>query len=193
MKENMMEIQLSENGLPFLDQFSEEGFVDCVFKIVSVQDKDNFYRLELRAVHENLIVGFNADVLKTIESGFDKDMNLIKGRTYFCGVKFHHSGLESDRLISSLAKLYGFNNPNLEMTLEETFTAICLQQGDVNLANDPVRLKLFGKDGEPFVEDDYYESFFNIDIPFGYAFWNEKDPDYRSPLLKGLTKPKLLN
>ncbi len=183
----MVKIQLNKNGLPLLGQFSADGFVDCVFKIVQVRDANDFYELELRADYENTIVGFNAEVLKDISCGFDENMNLIQGRTYYRGVKFHRSGIESDALMSALARLYGLDFGNCQMVQQETYTAICLHQGDIDLATESVRLKIFGKDEEPFVEDDYYESFFNLDIPSGYLFWNEKDADYRTPLLRALT------
>ena len=51
---------------------------------------------------------------------------------------------------------------------------------------DSAFFTLFGKDGEPFDEDVYYESFFNVDLPNGSVYWNEKDPDYREPLLRAL-------
>ena len=50
-----------------------------------------------------------------------------------------------------------------------------------------VKLKIFGKDGEPFDEAAYYESFFNVDLPNRFVFWNEKDPEYRKPLLRALS------
>jgi hypothetical protein len=49
-----------------------------------------------------------------------------------------------------------------------------------------VRIKLFGRDTEAFSEDDYYESFFNVDFPGGFVYWNEKDPEYRAPLVAAL-------
>ena len=55
------------------------------------------------------------------------------------------------------------------------------------MAKEPVKLKLFGKDGDPFDESAYYESFFNIDLQNGFAYWNEKDPDYRKALLQALS------
>ena len=73
------------------------------------------------------------------------------------------------------------------MVDEETFTAIALHQGRIDMDNEPIKLKIFGKDGEPFDEDAYYESFFNVDLPNGLANWNEKDPDYRVPLLQALS------
>ncbi|REJ67088.1 MAG: hypothetical protein DWQ31_12465 [Planctomycetota bacterium] len=72
------------------------------------------------------------------------------------------------------------------MVPEESFTVIALLQGDPDFDNDCVRLKLFGKDGEPFDEDAYYESFLNVDFANRLVYWNEKDPDYREPLLRAL-------
>ena len=48
---------------------------------------------------------------------------------------------------------------------EERFTAIALHQGAIDLASEPVKLKIFGRDDEPIDEDAYYESFFNVDLP----------------------------
>jgi len=54
------------------------------------------------------------------------------------------------------------------------------------LENQLVKLKLFGRDGDAFDEDAYYESVFNVDLRRGYVYWNEKDQDYREPLLRAL-------
>jgi hypothetical protein len=73
------------------------------------------------------------------------------------------------------------------MVDEETFTAIASYQGTLSWDSGPVHLKTFGKDGEPLDEDAYYESFFNVDLSNGVVCWNEKDPDYRQPLLRALS------
>lgn len=52
---------------------------------------------------------------------------------------------------------------------------------------EPVKIKLFGNDRETDSEDDYYESFFNLDLPNGLVFWNEKDQEYREPLVRSLS------
>ncbi|MCB1099919.1 MAG: hypothetical protein KDN22_30410 [Verrucomicrobiae bacterium] len=62
-------------------------------------------------------------------------------------------------------------------------------QGEFDLASEPVKFKIFGRDGEPFDEQSYYESFFNVDLPNRLIFWNEKDQDYRIPLLLGISAP----
>lgn len=74
------------------------------------------------------------------------------------------------------------------MRLEETFTAIALHQEPLEMEQQLVKIKIFGRDGDPFDEQAYYESFFNLDLKEGFVFWNEKDPDYRKPLIQGLSQ-----
>jgi hypothetical protein len=71
-------------------------------------------------------------------------------------------------------------------------TGIALHQDDVDMETQAIRIKLFGCDSDEEVErDEYFESFFNLDLQSGLVFWNEKDPDYRSPLIRGLSVGKL--
>jgi hypothetical protein len=175
---------LDAQDLPIIDQFSEDGFVDCVFKIESLKTDQHFYYFNLLASHKAKKVGFAVKLVKHVGPGFDADMNLIKDHVYYHGVSFWSLGQISDELITALAELYGQEVRSLRMIQEVTFTVIALQQEDTELDSNAVRMKLFGRDAEPIVEDDYYESFFNVDIPSGYVSWNEKDPDYRAPLIR---------
>lgn len=175
-----------KQGLPLLDQFSEEGFIDCIFKIDDLKADKDFYYFNLLASHKEKKVGFAVKLVKSVGPGFDSEMNLIKDHVYHHGVSFRSLGQISDELITALGYLYEADAGVLRMVQEETFTMIALQQGDTDLDRHAVKMKLFGRDFEPFVEDDYYESFFNVDLPGGFVSWNEKDPDYRAPLLKAL-------
>ena len=130
----------------------------------------------------------NVVVIKNIQGGFDSEMNLKKENVYRHGVTFYRAGSESDRLISALALKYGGEKKTLIMVNEESYTAIALHQGELNMEVEPIKLKIFGRDSEPIDEDAYYESFFNLDLKNRLIFWNEKDPDYRKPLIKGLSK-----
>jgi hypothetical protein len=177
---------LDKNELPILTQYSEDGFVDCIFKIKGLRSDNDYYYFNLLASHEGEGVGMAVKLVKYVGPGFDQQMNLIKEHVYHRGVTFSSLGSISDRLIDGLARLYGMQELELRMTPEETFTAIALQQQDTDLEKHPVKFKLFGRDEEPFNEDDYYESFFHVDLVNGFAHWNEKDPDYRSALISGL-------
>ncbi len=182
-----MEIQVDSEGNPILDQFSEEGFVDLAFRLTNLVRDGQHFRFHLAASHKNCTVGMDVIVVRGMQGGFDAEMELVKENVYRRGVRFLRSGAESDRLISAISELCSSPESPKKMVEEETFTAIALHQGDLDMEKEPVKLKIFGKDGEPFDEDAYYESFFNVDIPNGFIYWNEKDPDYRKPLLKALS------
>ena len=185
-----MEISLDQNGNPILNQFSEEGFVDCVFRISSIEQSESHYFLNLKASFNGQTVGINVKLYKQIENGFDAEMNAYKDRFYSKGVTFSSSGNESDLLITALAGLYGLELGQLKMVNEESFTVFALMQESVNFNSEVARLKLFGKDQEHNEGSEYYESFFNIDLPMGFVFWNEKGQEYRNPLIGGLSKSK---
>ena len=178
---------LDDNGLPILDQFSEEGFVDCIFKISDLKNDHGFYHFDLFASYDGIKVGFSVKLVDSVSPGFEADMKLIDAHVCHQGVSFRSIGQASDDLIAALAKLYGRDSGTLRMVSEETFTMIALQQQDTDLESHAVKMKLFGKDSDPLVEDDYYESFLNVDIPGGFVSWNEKDPDYRDPLIRALS------
>ncbi len=72
-----MEIRVNEHGYPILDQFSEEGFIDCVLKIKNLKETDNLYKFDLRASYNGNELGFKVEVVKGIKSGFDSEMCLI--------------------------------------------------------------------------------------------------------------------
>jgi hypothetical protein len=181
-----MEIQTDGKGSPILGQFCEAGFVDLSLRIHDLTDDGRHYRFHLASSHKKRTVGMDVVLVKGIQGGFNSKMNLVKKHVYREGVRFLRSGPESDRLISAIAGLYGRKGGARRMVAEETFTAIALHQGKLDLDHEPVKLKLFGKDAEPFDEEAYYESFFNVDLANGFVFWNEKDPDYREPLLRAL-------
>ena len=182
-----MNIVTDRNGNPILDQFSEEGFVDLVFRIQQLRRGTKNYRFTLTAAFGRKTVGLKVTMQRDMKSGFNAKMELLKKHVYRAGVVFQSIGEESDHLLRSIAKLYGVPRYRAHMVAKESFTAIALHQGKIDFEKDPVKLKLFGRDGEPFVEEAYYESFFNVDLANGFAFWNEKDSDYRAALLAGLS------
>ena len=79
---------LDEKGLPILNQFSDDGFVDCIFRLDGLKADENFYYFNLFSSHQDRKVGFAVKLLKTVGPGFDQDMNLIKNHVYYEGVSF---------------------------------------------------------------------------------------------------------
>lgn len=181
-----MQLTVDKQGLPILDQFSEEGFIDCVLKIENLRLEDKWLHFHIAASFQDQPVGVNVSVVRRIKAGFDEDMELNEEHVYREGVCFMRSGPESDRLIAAIAKLYGLETVVEKMVDRETFTAIALHQGDINAESHAVKIKLFGNDSSAADEARYYECFFNLDLQNGFVFWNEKDQDYRQPLVNSL-------
>jgi hypothetical protein len=182
-----MNLSTDNSGNPILEQFSEDGFIDCIFRISDLIESPDFFNFHLAASSEAIILGIDVAVRKNIKGGFDRKMNLIRDHVYREGVTFIRSGIESDQLVARLAALYGLGVSGIEMVSKETFSAIALHDGEIDLRTQPVKMKLFGRDAEPFDPDQYYESFFNVDLANGFVSWNEKDPEYRKPLIRGMT------
>jgi len=181
-------IVLDDLGRPLLDQFSEDGFVDCAFRIAEISSDPGHHRLRLVASHNGAAVGLTAIVRRGICGGFDPDLELIQGHVYRQAVAFLRSGPESDELVSALAALYDQPAQRLRMVDAISFTGIALHQDSVDMETEPIKIKLFGRDSDEEIErDEYFESFFNLDLASGFVFWNEKDPDYRTPLIRGLS------
>ncbi len=181
-------LQLDELGRPLLDQFSESGFVDCVFRIAHISSDPGHHRLRLEASHNGIAVGLSVSVRRGIRGGFNPSMELIPDHVYRPAVEFLRSGSESDDLVTALAQLYGQPARPLQMVTAISFTGIALHRDDVDMETEPITIKLFGRDSDDEIErDEYFESFFNIDLASGFVYWNEKDPDYRAPLIRGLS------
>lgn len=184
-----MDLQLDELGRPLLTQFSEDGFVDCVLRIENLVSDGSTHAFTLMASHDGEAVGLRVDVKRGMRGGFDNEMALIQGHVYRSAVQFHRIGPASDRLIRILAAQYGVEVPTSGMIERFAFTGILLHKDDVDADSMPVKIKLFGRDDSDDLEADYFESFFNLDLPRGLVFWNEKDGDYRLPLIRGLSRP----
>jgi hypothetical protein len=75
--EEYMTVRLAEDGNSILDQFSEEGFVDCTFRVVKQVSGESNYRLHVSASHQGATVGFDVVVLKGIRGGLTDELDLI--------------------------------------------------------------------------------------------------------------------
>lgn len=181
-----MQLQVDQDGLPLLEQFSEEGFIDCVFAIQKLRRYASHYRFHMAASFKGEPVGVDVRVVQGIKAGLDGNMELIQAHVYYDGVQFLRSGPESDKLIVAIAGLYKLESAPDRMTCAETFTAIALHQDEIDMDSQAVKIKIFGNDRE-LERVDYYETFFNLDLQNGFVFWNEKDQQYREPLVRSLS------
>ena len=187
-EEEPEQLRVAENGDPILDQFGEEGFVDCTLRISNLVSSVHEHRFHLAASFHSETVGLDVVILRGIRGALNPEMTeLIPNHVYYDGVKFIRSGSESDRLIMVLAELYGLPREQRQMVDRFSFTAIALHQDDVDMEVEPISIKLFGNDGEDMSEEVYFESFFKLDLPSKLVYWNEKDPEYREALISALS------
>ncbi|WP_416701731.1 hypothetical protein [Acinetobacter junii] len=184
-------MKMDLEGRPYLTQYSDDGFIDCVFRIMNLTETKTSYKFHMTSSFNGEILGLNAEVIKSMEGGLDNDMHLIQEHVYRAGVILFRSGIESDNLLNSLSHLYQLPfKKQHKMREVESFTAIALHQGNLNMREEQVRIKIFGRDDEEQydLDKDYNESFFNLDLKNGFVYWNEKDESYRESLINGLSE-----
>ena len=173
-------MEIGRSGLPVLDQFSEEGFVDCVFFIGQSGVRGDRLLFELRAECDGDIVGVDVEMVAAPGPGFDAEMQVFSHHVYADGFVVHPVGAASDRFVAALARRFGLATGPRRMAAV-SFNAMVLQQQVVSPEVGSVRLRLWRGDGR-----DYYEGLFTLDLPHGRAFWKEKDTDHREALLRAL-------
>jgi hypothetical protein len=176
-----MPLEIGRTGLPVLDQFSEEGFVDCVFFVGHSGVRGERLLFELRAECDGDIVGLDVDMVAAPGPGFDAEMQVFAHHVYADGFTVHPAGPASDRFMAALARRFGLAGGAPRTMGTASFTAMVLQQQVVSPERGAERLKL-----ECGTGDDHYEGQFTLDIPHGRAFWKEKDTDQRRALLRAL-------
>jgi hypothetical protein len=174
-------MEIGRTGLPVLDQFSEEGFVDCVFFVGHSGVRGERLLFELRAECDGDIVGLDVDMVAAPGPGFDAAMQVFQHHVYPDGFVVHSVGAPSDRYMAALARRYGLGAGAPSTMGTSSFTAMVLQQQVVAPEHGSVRLRLSRGEG-----DDHYEGLFTLDIPHGRAFWTEKGTDHRRAFLRAL-------
>ncbi|MCC5451908.1 hypothetical protein LMJ53_09255 [Rheinheimera sp. UJ51] len=160
----------------------EEGFVDLSFTISNSKKLESgSYEVVVKGNLKGDKVGFAIELLP---SWNPQAVEGINDAFYWGEAFFKNTGAESEAFIRSLASLYG-------ATLSDASVPDKVYAQVVGLACNPEHLDVsvckmkffFNPDGE---EDLYSEVFINIDLAEKRLEFNEKDNDYRAPLLRSL-------
>ena len=104
--------------------------------------------------------------------------------TYSGSVEVRSLGEQSDRLLAALDELYSTRQRATKMGVQTEFAAISLGGDPTHLRAAPVKLKLFFESDD---ESRYAELYLNIDTGTGTVELAEKDPDYRTAIVRALT------
>lgn len=171
--------EFSDAPRPEITSEQEEDFVDLVFGVPRLSVKNNSQSVAVAGTLNGKSVGFTLELCPHWKAG-----RIGKIPSYSGTVRITSTGEESDFFIQSLATLYGVESIASRMATTVEFAAISLKGNPSNLSNGPVKLKLFF---EPENADGYAEAYANFDLAERKFYFNEKDQEYRSPILRALS------
>ena len=160
----------------------EDGFVDLSFTISSSKKLESgSHEVAVKGKLKGEKVGF---VIELLPSWNPQAVEGIDDAFYWGEAFFKSTGSESEAFIKSLATLYGANVNNASVPDKVYAQVVGLACNPEKLEVTPCKMKFFfNPDGE---EDLYSEVFINIDFAAKKLEFNEKDNDYRAPLLRSL-------
>ncbi len=173
------------NALPEITLETDEGFYDLVFRIRDYgQRADGTTMFRAYGIHEGQTVG----VTVVLGSAWERVSLGADLPSAFQGtVELRSLGVESDALLNVMDQLYGTKLHPKAMKPATVFTGITLEGNPRDVSRGVVKIKLFF---EPDDEARYAELYANIDLPGGKLYVNEKDIDYRTPVIKALARPR---
>jgi hypothetical protein len=166
----------SANEYPPVQLLAEEGFVDLQFQISKVNNST----FTVKGTLSEKKVGFSVQLLPDWKA---QDVEGLDTHFYWGAGKFISTGRDTKNFLVALADLYGFNIEDIEVTSSVTTDIVSLSGNPKDIMNTPCKMKFFfGPDAEEY----YSEIFINIDAQLKTLEFNEKDIDYRAPLIKSL-------
>jgi hypothetical protein len=172
------------NAVPEITSETENGFHDLVFRIAKYEhlpDGSRMFRVHGR--HKSQSVGLVV-VLGTTWRSVSLGAGLPN--SFQGAVELRSLGHESDALLNVMDQLYATNQRPTAMKPVTVFTAITLAGDPRDIGPGILKIKLFF---EPADESGYAELYLNIDSGAGKVYLNEKDPDYRTPVIQALRAP----
>jgi hypothetical protein len=167
---------------PEITSESEEGFHDLVFYVQEHKRfADGTQTIRAAGVHNDRPVAFEVALSPAWAPGsLGQGIPVV---TYQGTVTYRSVGVESDTFVQVLDELYGAKLSPMAMRKETVFTGITLGGDPRDLSTGMVKIKLFY---ESDAEDRYAEFYTDIDIASRKLYFNEKDVDYRVPLVRAL-------
>jgi len=158
-------------------------FIDLLFRIKEHRSgPDGSSSITASGVHKHEQVEFAVDLGPSWDQGSIGNLD----RTVYRGeVTLRPSGAGSDRFLRVLGEFYGAAPVQRHMAAATRFAVMSLKGDPRHLEQGPIMLKLFFENDDP---KRYAEVYLNIDVAQGRLELNEKDPDYRRPILEALSR-----
>ncbi len=163
----------------------EEGWNDIFLKIVKDQKTDSSHIYTVKGLYKKQTVGLEIEVKSNIGAGIVDGKPNVNSGTARESVHIRSTGVESDAFVKALAEIY--DRPTVKAFRQQplSVTAFSLNEKPVNLDKGGYyKLKLFL---EEYDEDLYSEVFLNINTDKREIEFNEKDWEYRRPIIELLS------
>jgi hypothetical protein len=171
--------EFSDSPTPEITSEREDDyFVDLVFGVPRFSITQSAQSVMVSGIANGKPVGFSVELGPTWKPGRIGDIASFSGV-----VRIASTGDDSNTFVRSLAALYGAEATPSPMTKSAEFAAISLHGDPTDLESGPVKLKLFYESED---EESYAEVYANFDLQARKFYFNEKDPEYRAPILKAL-------
>lgn len=159
----------------------EEPWCDLLFEITEA--KSGWLSSKTNLVHaamwKDRTVAFSS-VIDSKDWEFHPAQDEESVSVWWGGVKLSGAGKFGQSLCELWRDYFKIDGKN-EFVDSILCQAVALQGDPTKLKDGAVRMKLFFDNGNP---EEYAELFYNLDVSAGYAALNEKDPEYREPLVK---------
>lgn len=168
------------------NQDEEEGWQDLIFTITNKElQTDGYWNITCKAIHKGSVVGFRIFILKGIEAGIVND-DLDNTKFIWDAFRIEGIGEESDNLVNIMSQLYGQQAVTKFTDEQLNYVAFPLNRDKANLEDGVFKFKLFFDDNNELGL--YSEFYLNPNFPNGTLEFNEKDEEYRTNIIKHLSK-----
>ena len=170
-------------ALPDITSHSDTSWHDLSFRIQQLGNLPNGAQLlRVAGTYRGAPVALGVLLGPSWKEGrLGADVPLV---IYSGTVEIRSLGEQSDRFLAALDELYGTKQRAQKMGAQTKFAAISLGGDPAHLKAAPVKLKLFFESDD---ESRYAELYLNIDIGTGTVELAEKDPDYRTAIVRALS------
>lgn len=172
----------SEYPLASLDK--EEGFIDISLSI-SKHEKlpDGSRRVVIKNKLNKHKISFLLELLPEWKINPTENTDVT---FYWGNANIRSIGAESDAFINQVAKLYGIEGSAKQFRKNIPAQVVGLANDPTKMDSMPIKMKFFFSPDED--ETLYSEVFINIDLKNKTLEFNEKDPEYRLPLVRSITQ-----
>lgn len=162
----------------------DDGFVDLQFKIFSIQNLQSGNReFVVKGTLNKKKVGFSIELLPSWEP---KMVEGLEQPCYWGKAIFKEIGSETSEFLLALSNLYGNQLDYVEAHPFVLAEAVGLACNPADIINTSCKMKLFFNPNSD--ESLYSEIFLNVDVAAKILELNEKDNEYRIPIIRSLTK-----